>query len=482
MKLKIRISLLAIALTVISPVANAESDPFPGVSTGSEIPGTKVTSAPGVTQSQWESTSAYQSFSCPAGAGRGMGVDLNFTTDRGDDTWYAYCVKTWRPTEDVNADANYRAAQDAAVAAATLESQAWNAANPGKQKCVQWGPIVHSNGVTTASGGVCANPVQPGAGTTVASETTTSVVGPTEPIAKSPETTTAVPYDPKAIGSGGKFTRILPGQHSTADCPVGYQAANGIIVAIGTGTFTECWPENAWNANRLGGDYWNQFVSSGGTYDIKSVIDQLAGISTYKSKALALAQAAADLTPGIQRCSTWSAYGQTGQECAYAFVKPSGSSDSGTATVFDTVTVSDTKTVSDVISELAKEFNNLEETATVNSIDSQTVQLQKVKINTTLTKINDLIKTVATSKSEIKALTDLSNRFSKLATSSNANKLALPQASNIVEKALSLSPNICSVKNLLVVAQNSGKCVISYSITGSSGNTFTTKKTITFKN
>lgn len=476
MNLKIRISLIAIALTLISPIANAETDPFPGVASGSEIPGTRVTSSPGATQSQWESTGTYQSFSCPAGSGRGIGVDLNFTTDRGDDTQYAYCVKTWRPTEDINADANYRAAQDAAVAAATLESQAWNAANPGKQKCVQWGPIVHANGVTTSSGGVCANPVQPGAGTTVASETTTSVVGPTDPIAKNPETTTAVPYDPKAIGSGGTFTKILPGQHSTADCPVGYQAANGIVVAIGTGTFTECWPENAWNANRLGGDYWNQFVASGGTYDIKSVIDQLAGIATYKSKALALAQTAADLTPGIQRCSTWTAYGQSGQECAYAFVKPSGSPDSGTVTVIDTATVSDE------ISDLAKEFNNLEETSTANILETSTVLLQKVKINTTLNKLNALIKTVATSKNEIKVLTELSNRFSKIAAKTSFRKIELPQASNVVEKASSLTPNVCSVKTLVVEAQQSGKCIVSYSLTGSSGNTFTTKKTITFKN
>jgi hypothetical protein len=457
MNLKIRISLIAIALTLISPTANAESDPFPGVSTGAEIPGTRV--------------NGQVSLNCSSGSG--SGIEVNATTHE----VFTYCVKTWRPTEDINADANFRAAQDAAVAAATLESQAWNAANPGKQKCVQWGPIIHANGVSTASGGVCANPVQPGAGTTVASETTTSVAGPTDPIAPATsETVTAVAYDPKAIGSGGQFTKILPGQHSTSDCPAGYQAANGIIVAIGTGTFTECWPANAWNANRLGGDYWNQFVSSGGTYDIQSVIDQLAGIATYKSKALVLAQSAADLTPGIQRCSSWSAYGQSGQECAYAFIKPTGNS------VSDTSTVSDTKTVTDVISELAKEFSNLEETSTVDSVDSKTVELQKVKINTTLTKINELIKTVATSKNEIKALTDLSNRFSKLATSTIAQKVALPQASKVVEKASSLTPNVCTVKNLLVEAQNTGRCTISYSITGASGNTFTTKKTITFKN
>lgn len=72
-------------------------------------------------------------------------------------------------------DADFRSRQDAARALAQSESQAWNAANPGKQKCVQWGPIVHANGVSTASGGVCANPVEPGPSTTVASQDAPSV-------------------------------------------------------------------------------------------------------------------------------------------------------------------------------------------------------------------------------------------------------------------------------------------------------------------
>jgi hypothetical protein len=53
-----------------------------------------------MTQSDWEASATYQSWRathCEAGSGMGIGVDLNFTTDRSDDTWYAYCLKTWRP-------------------------------------------------------------------------------------------------------------------------------------------------------------------------------------------------------------------------------------------------------------------------------------------------------------------------------------------------------------------------------------------------
>lgn len=322
-----------IATSNLHSVAHADTDPFPGVSYGAEIgPRQKVSSSTG------NPVDGAAIITCPAGAGL-AGVADGIVGN------YVVCTKTWRPSADVNADATFRSAQEAAVAAATAESQAWNAANPGKQKCIQWGPIVHANGVSTASGGVCANPVAPGAGATVPSQSSDAVVGPTTaPSATSSSTPAVIPTNETSItGNGSPYTKILPGQLSTAQCPAGFQAANGIIVAIGTGTFTECWPDLAWKANRLGGTYWEQFKASGGTYDVTAVIDALSVIADYKVRAKAVAQAAADLTPGTQRCSTWSVYGQSGEECAYAFIQPTGTvpgTDSRTAT-----TGSDTSTV-----------------------------------------------------------------------------------------------------------------------------------------
>jgi hypothetical protein len=114
----------------------------------------RLESAPGQSQSDWEATDAYKAFVCPEGTLRGGGVDLNFTTDRSDDKYFVTCDEP-SPTAADDADFNQRSR--AAAAAAEVESQAYSAANPGKQKCVQWGPIVHRNGVSTSSGGVCAN-------------------------------------------------------------------------------------------------------------------------------------------------------------------------------------------------------------------------------------------------------------------------------------------------------------------------------------
>lgn len=342
--------------------ALADSDPFPGVASGGEIPGTRIQSSPGVTQSQWEATSTYQNWSCPAGAGRAGGVDMAFTTTNADDTWFNYCVKTWQPQATIDAQAAYRDAVEAAQAAALAQSQAWNAANPGKQKCYQWGPITDPNG-GTSSGGVCANPVEPGPGTTVPSQSAEGVTGPSAPISTAPVSAAATPTNDVSItGNGAPFTRVLAGQLSTDQCPAGYQAANGIIVAIGSGTFTECWPSAAWQAWRLGGTYWEQYKNSGGTYNIQAIVDQLAVIESYKSQAKALAQAAANTTPGVQRCSTWTVYGQSGEECAYTGIEPSPSS---IAVAGDTRTASSSNDSATIRSSL--------ETATVMNLSTSTV-------------------------------------------------------------------------------------------------------------
>jgi hypothetical protein len=93
----------------------------------------------------------------------------------------------------VAADDDFRSRQNTARATAEAQSLAWNTANPGQQKCFQWGPVVHSNGVSTSSGGACANPVGT-APSASATETITATSTPTPsptPSASATETITA---------------------------------------------------------------------------------------------------------------------------------------------------------------------------------------------------------------------------------------------------------------------------------------------------
>ena len=75
MKAKIAITVSAILLGTIT-TANADL---------------YIQSPQGLTQAQWNATDTYKNFNCPAGYGRGEGVDMNFTTSRADDFWFVSC-------------------------------------------------------------------------------------------------------------------------------------------------------------------------------------------------------------------------------------------------------------------------------------------------------------------------------------------------------------------------------------------------------
>lgn len=152
----------ALLLSSVS-IAAAEDDPYPGVALGAEVGPRQL-----ISSSTGNPLDGSAPITCSAGAGL-SGVANGTTREN-----YLVCVKTWRPSAEVNADAAFQQAQRDATAAAEAESKAWAEAHPGQQKCIQWGPIVHANGVSTSSGGVCANPVPAPSGSVVESSTAPS--------------------------------------------------------------------------------------------------------------------------------------------------------------------------------------------------------------------------------------------------------------------------------------------------------------------
>jgi hypothetical protein len=100
---------------------------------------------------------------------------------------------------------------------------------------------------------------------------------------------------------------VVDGQVGIDGCPAGYQGANGLTVDTSTGhQTTTCWTKPAWQAWVLGGTVWEQFQASGGTYDVAAEVDRREKLASLKAQAKAVAQAAADKTPGVRRCSDWS--------------------------------------------------------------------------------------------------------------------------------------------------------------------------------
>ncbi|MDE2409906.1 MAG: hypothetical protein KGL72_06335 [Actinomycetales bacterium] len=94
---------------------------------------------------------------CPVGFQFSRGIMVNATTQE----VFTVCNSPLNEADLLlrQQDQDFMDAIRAAQQVAEDQSRAWNEAHPGQQRCVQWGPIVHANGVSTSSGGVCANPV-----------------------------------------------------------------------------------------------------------------------------------------------------------------------------------------------------------------------------------------------------------------------------------------------------------------------------------
>ncbi len=441
--------------------ASADGDPFPGIARGQEIPGTRVSSAPG---ESWESfnAGAGASHSCPTGSGRGVETDLRGTTSQSDDIRSYYCVKTWEAPDTTAAWNDFNQRKAAAQAAAQAESAAWNAANPGKQKCVQWGPLTDPNG-GVHQGGVCANPVELPEGTQVPSNPAGTVgEGDVEDAANALPTTPSNPTDPTAgesaggapRGSGYPFTQVIEGQVGTAGCPSGFQAANGLIADASTKkTYTECWPQNAWTAYQLSGDAWAMFKATGGTYDPAIEIDRRAKIALLVAKAKEVALAAANDTPGIERCSSWSGFGQNGRECSYVFVDPATTQTS----------TNSESTSEQEVSGASTQIN---------------VGLDTVNISMSSLSISRLALNLAPSQSEGTKIANLATGFAKLASTQNTASRNLPRVAGLKYQVVSLTKSVCQASTWRVRVIKKGLCIIEVTATDSGGNSYSFAKRI----
>jgi hypothetical protein len=123
----------ASAPAIIDPL-----DPVPGLNSGDKVPGTTI--------------SGQADFNCPTGTGKA--VEVNATTGNVS----SYCVKNWVSPTVIAQKEELQQQIEIAKEEALALSMAWNAENPGKQKCFSYGVFTDANG-GTQSGGVCANPV-----------------------------------------------------------------------------------------------------------------------------------------------------------------------------------------------------------------------------------------------------------------------------------------------------------------------------------
>jgi hypothetical protein len=354
---KLSVLILFVSFLHLPGAQSAEApatNPFPGIPYDGEIPGytVEIDCGPGGDNSSSGvdcGIGRIPWFACPewsSSDGRNGYANDGPPGDPHKKVGFAkrFCRNSWTPPTTAADEEDFRNRQQLAVAAATLESQAYSAANPGEQKCITWGPIVHANGISTASGGVCANvvgtkpdgstiavapsrvgsePVAQPSSSIPAAESVTAAI----PSAVTPDPVpssnsgaqTLIPFiDLSQYGFGRPFSRVVKGNIPASQCPTGFDAAtNPINTGFGEYGATECWPSNAWAAYSIGGDVWTKFKSTNGTINAEAEASRRIQVNAIRALALQQAQQLANQTIGIKRCASWNGFGESGQECAY---------------------------------------------------------------------------------------------------------------------------------------------------------------------
>jgi hypothetical protein len=362
-------------LPVAQGVDTQSVNPFPGVPYDAEIPGytVEIDCGPGGEDSSSGvdcGIGRIPWFACPewsSSDGRNGYANDGPPGDPHKKVGFAkrFCRNSWSPPTNAADEEDFRNRQQIAIAQATLESQTYNASNPGEQKCITWGPIVHANGISTASGGVCANVVgrkpdgstvavapsrvgseSSGGATTNGSSTSPSTFSSTtdtqtasiQPTPSGNQTLVPV-IDLTQYGFGRPFTQVVAGNLNASQCPTGFQAAtNPINTGFSESSATECWPDNAWAAYSIGGAIWNQFKTSNGNLNAQAEAARRVQVNAIRALALQQAQNLSIQTPGLKRCNNWSAFGEVGQECAYIPIQNNATGNMQTTSSGDTLT------------------------------------------------------------------------------------------------------------------------------------------------
>lgn len=484
MNKRILIGLLVSILAFGQVPAHAATDPYPELAAGDEIPGTRIWSTTETTMGEFFQNTYQMGWACPrieTPNSDPYAMDSN-GFDQATQKWYRVCLKNpWRVYDAAAWDA-YRAAVAAAQSAAEAESRAWNAANPGRQKCVQWGPFTDPYG-GVSSGGVCANPVAAGTAPSGSDTISTSPVTETDidlgssnsEVVTSSSPVAVLPVDPTPSresayrGSGYPYTQVVEGQVGVSGCPSGFQAANGLIVDVGTSkVYTECWPERAWVAYRLGGEAWDLYKATGGNYDPSVEIDRRNKVLLLRSKAKAIAEAASQLTPGVERCSSWSGFGESGRECAYTFVRPNGqaSSTSDSTSSSSSISSSTSSTTSPAPSSTT---SSTTDSATQSSIS---VELSATTIEGTSTTVARQSLLITPDSQEAASISQLASSISALSTVQRNAVQSLPKDKSLTYKVTSLTPRVCQASSFRVRINKAGLCKVGFAIVDSVGNEY----------
>ena len=146
---------------------------------------------------------------------------------------------------------------------------------------------------------------------------------------------------------------------------------------------------------------------------------------------------------------------------------------SETSTVLST-SISDTPTVTTTIDPTSVKVSQT-------SSGTSQLGLATISVEGTSKEIAKLIPKIVTKVAEQKSLASILSKLDAMRGTTYSKVQSLPNERSIEETAISLTPDICSVKGTKVTSLKPGTCIFSYELIGASGNSFTVEKQIVFK-
>jgi hypothetical protein len=195
--------------------------------------------------------------------------------------------------------------------------------------------------------------------------------------------------------------------------------------------------------------------------------------------ALALSTQWNKENPGLQKCFQWGPFTspsggiESGGVCANAVGSATqNGSESTTATSVDSLTATASK-VSDTGTAISP--------AQSESITTNSRIPEPIDFKGSIQQIAETLSDLEISELESSAILSTTSRLSRIKATSKLVKIVLPNSSELIETARSLTPSVCKVTGLVVQPKKAGTCQISYTVEGESGNSFETTKKVTFK-
>jgi hypothetical protein len=202
---------------------------------------------------------------------------------------------------------------------------------------------------------------------------------------------------------------------------------------------------------------------------------------TQQGLARTEAQNLAILTPGLERCVSWSGYYESGKECALA-----SSSDTATVqnrSIGSSLTNSETETVLNVIS---ADSGTTVDSVTVkvkpaNEFETPTVTFEAVSVSGVISKVSTFLLSLETRTAISSEISKSLMIVDSLRKSTAAKSVNLPNLKISEEKVSSLTPQICVASENKVLRVGKGTCRFTYTAVAESGNQFSIKQSFKFR-